>query len=384
MALYSRIWLAKALEPTGAMELVDAGTPCWLWPTCTCVRTRTAADSGDAVASIASISPSLPITRQGHRRTRRAREIAPFMSYRKFTGDAPLGTCAFWRCHPGSAPCVWRPASADGGGIHRMTRRPYKAEIDLANQLRGSLLTFDGTQHAVVFQGDSCIDEVRDGVFNRRLPLAAPSASRAKKRRCDHFAPSQVFAGETMAAVWRHQTVELGAAVRVAARRTASSAPLAGATEEPGAGQTLSAPVVAPQQVGTAAASSSPTPAKFALHAARRCPSPSTTTNPVGPWQLADDPSPTGQRFELCWSIWGTRGVGGRHGRRWHHDRHRHSPPLRPGELRPEGSAATHTLRCHCDAEVRRGHRRDPMADYESGGVTTSNRSTGPVGPGLC
>ena len=36
---------------------------------------------------------------------------------------------------------------------------PYKAGVDLANQLRGSLLTFDGTQHTVVFQGDSCIDD---------------------------------------------------------------------------------------------------------------------------------------------------------------------------------------------------------------------------------
>src|SRR5699024_855056 len=27
---------------------------------------------------------------------RRAREVAPFMSYGEFTGHAPLGTCAFW------------------------------------------------------------------------------------------------------------------------------------------------------------------------------------------------------------------------------------------------------------------------------------------------
>lgn len=30
--------------------------------------------------------------------------------------------------------------------------------MDLADQLRSSLLTYDGTQHTVVFQGDSCID----------------------------------------------------------------------------------------------------------------------------------------------------------------------------------------------------------------------------------
>jgi hypothetical protein len=36
---------------------------------------------------------------------------------------------------------------------------PYQAGVDLANQLHGGLLTFDGTQHTVVFQGDSCIDD---------------------------------------------------------------------------------------------------------------------------------------------------------------------------------------------------------------------------------
>ncbi len=36
---------------------------------------------------------------------------------------------------------------------------PYQAGVDLANQLHGSLLTFDGTQHTVVFQGNTCIDD---------------------------------------------------------------------------------------------------------------------------------------------------------------------------------------------------------------------------------
>ena len=36
---------------------------------------------------------------------------------------------------------------------------PYKAGVDLAKQLGGTLLTFDGTQHTVVFQGNHCIDD---------------------------------------------------------------------------------------------------------------------------------------------------------------------------------------------------------------------------------
>ena len=93
---------------------------------------------------------------------RRSREIAPFMSWGQFTGNAPLGTCAFWpvpatsKPHtvsaPGLAPTVVVSTTHDPA-------TPYKAGVDLANQLRGSLLTFDGTQHTVVFQGDSCIDD---------------------------------------------------------------------------------------------------------------------------------------------------------------------------------------------------------------------------------
>nr|CRL82514.1 exported protease [Mycolicibacter nonchromogenicus] len=35
---------------------------------------------------------------------------------------------------------------------------PYQAGVDLAKQLGGRLLTFNGTQHTVVFQGNECVD----------------------------------------------------------------------------------------------------------------------------------------------------------------------------------------------------------------------------------
>jgi pimeloyl-ACP methyl ester carboxylesterase len=93
---------------------------------------------------------------------KRSREIAPFMSYGQFTGDAPLGTCAFW-----PVPATSKPHSVSAPGLAPTVvvstthdpATPYKAGVDLANQLRGSLLTFDGTQHTVVFQGDSCVDD---------------------------------------------------------------------------------------------------------------------------------------------------------------------------------------------------------------------------------
>jgi pimeloyl-ACP methyl ester carboxylesterase len=93
---------------------------------------------------------------------RRSRQVAPFMSYGKFTGDAPLGTCAFWPVPPTSKPHTISAPGLAPTLVVSTTRdpaTPYKAGVDLANQLHGSLLTFDGTQHTVVFQGNSCVDD---------------------------------------------------------------------------------------------------------------------------------------------------------------------------------------------------------------------------------
>ena len=35
---------------------------------------------------------------------------------------------------------------------------PYQAGVDLARQLGGALMTYDGTQHTVVFDGNHCVD----------------------------------------------------------------------------------------------------------------------------------------------------------------------------------------------------------------------------------
>jgi pimeloyl-ACP methyl ester carboxylesterase len=93
---------------------------------------------------------------------RRSRELAPFMSYGQFTGHAPLGTCAFWPVPATSKPhAVSAPDMAPSIVVSTThdPATPYQAGVDLANQLHGSLLTFEGTQHTVVFQGDSCIDD---------------------------------------------------------------------------------------------------------------------------------------------------------------------------------------------------------------------------------
>lgn len=94
---------------------------------------------------------------------RRARLAAPFMSYGEFTGHAPLGTCAFW-----PVPITTEPHEIKATGLPPILvvsttndpATPYKAGVDLAKQLGGTLLTFEGTQHTVVFQGDQCVDDI--------------------------------------------------------------------------------------------------------------------------------------------------------------------------------------------------------------------------------
>jgi pimeloyl-ACP methyl ester carboxylesterase len=94
---------------------------------------------------------------------RRTRDAAPFMSYGEFTGLAPLDACAYWPV----------PATGDQHEINvkglppilvvsttNDPATPYKAGVDLAQQLGGTLVTFEGTQHTVVFQGNTCIDDI--------------------------------------------------------------------------------------------------------------------------------------------------------------------------------------------------------------------------------
>ncbi|EUA31040.1 TAP-like family protein [Mycobacterium xenopi 3993] len=41
---------------------------------------------------------------------------------------------------------------------HPRPRHPYRAGVELARQLRAPLITYDGTQHTAVFNGDKCVD----------------------------------------------------------------------------------------------------------------------------------------------------------------------------------------------------------------------------------
>jgi pimeloyl-ACP methyl ester carboxylesterase len=94
---------------------------------------------------------------------RRTRLAAPFMSYGEFTGLAPMDTCSFW-----PVPATSNQHQIKVNGLPPILvvsttndpATPYQAGVDLAEQLGGTVLTFEGTQHTVVFQGNTCIDDI--------------------------------------------------------------------------------------------------------------------------------------------------------------------------------------------------------------------------------
>jgi hypothetical protein len=90
-----------------------------------------------------------------------------------------MSACAFWPVPPTSTPhSVTAPGlppvlvvSTTGDPA-----TPYQAGVDLAKQLGGALLTFNGTQHTVVFQGNACVDDY-SAAYLVDLTLPAPGAA---------------------------------------------------------------------------------------------------------------------------------------------------------------------------------------------------------------
>ncbi|KBR69717.1 MULTISPECIES: alpha/beta hydrolase [Mycobacterium avium complex (MAC)] len=89
------------------------------------------------------------------------RQAAPFLSYGPFTGNAPRDLCALWPVPATSAPHAAPPMPAGKVVVVSTTHdpaTPYQAGVNLARQLGGPLITYDGTQHTAVFNGDQCVD----------------------------------------------------------------------------------------------------------------------------------------------------------------------------------------------------------------------------------
>jgi hypothetical protein len=89
------------------------------------------------------------------------RQAAPFLSYGQFTGNAPRDLCALWPVPATSTPHTAAPVAPGKVVVVSTTHdpaTPYQAGVNLARQLGGPLITYDGTQHTAVFNGDQCVD----------------------------------------------------------------------------------------------------------------------------------------------------------------------------------------------------------------------------------
>jgi pimeloyl-ACP methyl ester carboxylesterase len=92
---------------------------------------------------------------------RQLRQVAPFATYGQFTGNAPLDVCAFWPVPPSSGPHTVSVPGLPPVLVVSTTHdpaTPYQAGVELAKDLGGRLLTYDGTQHTVVFHRQACVD----------------------------------------------------------------------------------------------------------------------------------------------------------------------------------------------------------------------------------
>lgn len=104
----------------------------------------------------------------------RFRAAAPYLDDGRATGNAPLDLCAFW-----PVPNTSDPHVVDVEGLPTLVvvsttndpATPYQAGVELAAQLRGNLVTYDGTQHTVAFSGVDCID---DPLVNYLVDLVPP------------------------------------------------------------------------------------------------------------------------------------------------------------------------------------------------------------------
>jgi pimeloyl-ACP methyl ester carboxylesterase len=104
---------------------------------------------------------------------RRYRQVAPFLN----DGNPPSAArdaCAFW-----PVPSTYKPGQPQVDGLPSVLvisttgdpATPYQAGVELADQLRGRLLSFEGQQHTVALQGVQCVD---DTVSNYLVRLILP------------------------------------------------------------------------------------------------------------------------------------------------------------------------------------------------------------------
>ncbi len=104
------------------------------------------------------------------------RQVAPFLDDGRGTGQAPLDQCAFWPVPNTSVPHTISVPGLANIVVVSTTEdpaTPYQAGVDLAHQLGGSLITYNGTQHTVALgSGEACVD---DAVVAYLIDLTPPA-----------------------------------------------------------------------------------------------------------------------------------------------------------------------------------------------------------------
>jgi pimeloyl-ACP methyl ester carboxylesterase len=101
------------------------------------------------------------------------RKVAPFLD----SGQPPspaLDNCAFWPVPPTGGPHEPRAPGLPTVMVISTTQdpaTPYQAGVNLAEDIKARLLTFEGTRHTAFLQGNVCVDRVGiDYLINLKLP----------------------------------------------------------------------------------------------------------------------------------------------------------------------------------------------------------------------
>lgn len=176
-ALYSaRYWPYLTSGLLGLARGTDAGDLLVLaddyWHRDSSGRYRNQQDAFTAIRCVDTPFPTDPAVWADA--DRQLREAAPFLAYGEFTGYAPRDICALW---PVPATSVPHPVTGPGPGKVVVVSTtgdpatPYQAGVDLARQMGADLISFDGVQHTVVFNGDACVDTA---VLNFFVNQASP------------------------------------------------------------------------------------------------------------------------------------------------------------------------------------------------------------------
>lgn len=89
------------------------------------------------------------------------RKAAPFLDDGRGTGRAAKGTCAYWAAAPTLKPHEVHAVGAPKIVVISTTHdpaTPYENGVSLAKQLGASLITYEGSQHTISLEGNTCID----------------------------------------------------------------------------------------------------------------------------------------------------------------------------------------------------------------------------------